>query len=227
MSDISQRLEWINRIPLFGALDPDQRQAVAEHASVKVVGNGEWLFSHGDEAKRFFWVHKGLIKLTRLSPDGEEKVLELISSGQLFAEAIAFMEQRRYPVNAEALEETELLAIDSAHFRQLLGQSVDSCFRLLADLSMRLHHHINEIDRLTLQNATSRVIGYLLSHECGGDRVKLNTSKQVIAARLSMQPETLSRVFKKLGKEGLIKVEGQSVQLLDRDGLASFLPEGG
>ena len=86
-------------------------------------------------------------------------------------------------------------------------------------MSRRLHCHIAEIDRLTLHSATFRVATYLLdqlpSTQIGVSKVKLDTPKHIIAARLSITPETLSRSFAKLSREGLIKVQDNAVTLND------------
>ncbi len=214
--------EELKGVYLFNGLTEEQTETLLEHATDQELQHGETLFSHGDPSERFFWLRRGLIKLTRLSADGEEKVVELIRAGQVFGEAIAFMERQEYPVNAEAIEPSEVVGFENRRFLNLLRTSPDSCFRLLADLSMRLHSQINEIDRLTLHNATARVIGYLLDQPRDGDRILLGSPKHLLASRLSIQPETLSRIFSRLNRDGLIKVEGQTICLRDAEELRRF-----
>jgi CRP-like cAMP-binding protein len=216
-------LDEIRRIYMFQGLESEQLDAVLRGASRHELDAGETLFRHGVPADRFYWVRRGLIKLTRLSAEGEEKVVELIMSGQTFGEAIMFMDRQIYPVNAEAIEPCEVIGFDSRQFRELLRGSVDVCFRLLANLSMRLHHHVNEIDRLTLHNATTRVVSFLVDQERSGAVVQLAMPKHLLASRLSIQPETLSRIFARLGKEGLIRVDGHNVHLVDEAKLRAYL----
>ena len=215
-------VDGVKSVYLFNGLSEEQTETLLEHATYQELQHGERLFSHGDPSERFFWLRRGLIKLTRLSADGEEKVVELIRTGQVFGEAIAFMERQEYPVNAEAIEPSEVVGFENRRFLNLLRTSPDGCFRLLADLSMRLHSHINEIDRLTLHNATARVIGYLLDQPRDGDRILLGSPKHLLASRLSIQPETLSRIFGRLNRDGLIKVEGQTIYVRDADELRRF-----
>ena len=96
----------------------------------------------------------------------------------------------------------------------------------MAQMSRRLHGHIAEIDRLTLHSATFRVVCYLLdqvpSTHLGVPEVRLDTPKHVIAARLSVTPETLSRSFSKLSREGLIEVHDNAITLTDVDRLRRF-----
>lgn len=222
-SDIDAELR---RVYLFNALDAGQLERVRRAMRVLHVAEGERLFDHGQPADRFFLVHSGRVKLYRVSYEGAEKVIELVQPGHTFAEAVMFMEHQAYPVSADALESSVLYAFDNTAFQQLLRDSVDTCFRLLADMSMRLHARINEINALTLQNATLRLAGYLL-RELDAARlqgvVELPAAKNIIASRLSVQPETLSRIFHTLGAEGVIRVEGKRIHILDEAKLREYL----
>lgn len=205
---------------LFAGLEPAQLDVVLQDMRVVQLDKGQGVFAQGDPARRFYLVREGQIKLFRLSPEGNEKVIELIRPGQTFAEAMIFMgEPVGYPVHAEAVEPTELLSFDNAVFKGLLRDSVDTCFRLMASMSMRLHKHINEIDRLTLHTATYRLVSYLLQElpdqVVASPQVRLTTAKSVIASRLSIQPETLSRILARLSRKGLLEVRGNNIVLHD------------
>lgn len=220
MTGDEQLREELRRVFLFAVLEEDELNAILATVSRQELAPGETLFAQDDPAGRFFWLRRGLIKLTRLSPEGEEKVVELIRQGQTFGEAIAFMDRQVYPVNAEAIEPSEVIGLECGRFRDLLHGSVDACFRVMAGLSTRLHQQIDEIDRLTLQNATTRVVAYLLdASKKEGAVLELGMPKHLLASRLSIQPETLSRIFARLSRSGMLRVEGQKVVLLDEAGL--------
>jgi CRP-like cAMP-binding protein len=191
---------------------------------------GARLFHQGEAAGHFYYLHSGLIKLYRLSPEGDEKIIELIHPGQTFAEAVMFMGNRgSYPVNAEAVAQAELYAFDQSTLLGLLRESNEACFGLLGSMSRRLHMLINQIDHLTLQNATYRLVGYLIEQIPPGSQARevvLDTPKSVIAAHLAIQPETLSRILAKLRKGELIEVEGNHITVRDVPALrqAAHLP---
>lgn len=221
-SDISDH--DLRRIYLFAGFDDGQLQAVRRSMRVQRLDEGERLFDHGQPARHYFYLRQGQIKLFRVSPDGDEKVIELIGPDQTFAEAVMFMERRGgYPVSAEAIEPTEVWAFDQETMLGLLRESVDTCLRLLANMSMRLRRHVNEVDKLTLHNATFRLVSYLLQQMppdvVESPEVQLTTPKNVIASRLSIQPETFSRILGRLSKAGLIEVHGHSIVLRDIAGL--------
>lgn len=209
----------LRRNHLFAGFDDQQMAKVKHSMRVLQLSEGERLFDHGVHADRFFLVRSGQIKLFRLSIDGVEKVIEIVNAGQTFAEAVMFMERQNYPVSAEAIAASEVYSFDNRSFIQLLRDSTDTCFRLIADMSMRLHMRLNEIDHLTLQNATYRLINYLAQQVPEGSatqvEIALDTPKSIIASRLSIQPETFSRILSNLTKKGIISVHGKQVEIHD------------
>ncbi|MCG5513636.1 Crp/Fnr family transcriptional regulator [Ectothiorhodospira shaposhnikovii] len=214
----------LQRLALFEPLTTAQLERIRGAAREKRCLAGEPLFSQGDAARHFFLVRQGAIKLFLLSRDGDEKVVEVIQTGQLFAEAVMFMEQRRYPVNATALADTELVIFDHDTFLSLLAEAPDLALKMLGSLSRRVHGLLSHIDELTLHNATYRLVAYLLSQpRDDAGEVRLDLPKQIIASRLSMKPETLSRILARLRTQALVEVSGETLLLKDRAGLRRLL----
>ena len=211
---------------LFAGMEPEALQRVSAGARRMSLAEGERLFHFGDPAHHFYLVRSGRVALSRSSPAGDEKVIEIVQAGQTFAEAIMFMGSPVYPVTATALGPVDLLAFENGTFMQLLRESNALCLRLLGNLSIRLHQLLLEIDSLSLQGARSRVVNFLLSLLPEGARspaiVTLPAQKQVIASRLSVTPETFSRLLHELHDAGLAPVDGGTVTVLDIKGLSHF-----
>jgi CRP-like cAMP-binding protein len=207
--------------PFFAELDLAALASVRESAKRVRLKPGERLFEMGQRAERFWLVRDGRIKLYRIAPNGAEKVVEVMGPGQTFAEAGMFLTLREYPVHSEALTEAEVLGFDAERFLAVLRGSPETCLRVLGSLSLRLRRRIDEIEALSLQNATLRVITWLLQQlpgdgiPPGGFVVRLEVQKKVLASRLSLQPETLSRVLHGLAERGVIAVEGPELRVLD------------
>lgn len=219
----------LRRLPLFAELDDEQLARMRDSRRTLTLGAGETLFHMGEKSNHFYFVDSGAVKLFRISPAGQEKIVEIIRAGQTFAEAVMFFERPLYPVNSEALEPTTLTAFDSTVFMAMLRQSTDTCIRMLGTLSMRLHHRVNEIDALSLQNATLRVVHFLIDRLTESDTdsniIELEAAKKIIAARLSIQPETFSRVLHALTDAGAIHVDGRRIAIKDEKRLRNFLTE--
>jgi CRP-like cAMP-binding protein len=93
----------------------------------------------------------------------------------------------------------------------------------MAGMSARLHKLVNEIDRLTLMKGADRLLQYLLDHsdpdDTGRQRVEWEAPKQVIASRIGVKPETLSRLLHKLTDQGCIELKGQVLYICDTERL--------
>jgi CRP-like cAMP-binding protein len=214
-------IDDLRNAPLLSGLSDDQLERVRRRAVQRRLDEGELLFTQDDAAERFYLVRSGQLRLFRLAPDGSEKVIEIVSPGQTFAEALMFLEEPRYPVSAAALAPARLIAIDAGDFAAMLRGSMDTCFIVMGALSKRLRALIGEIDELTLHTAKGRVARWLLAH-CPADHraLVLDVPKGVLASRLSIQPETFSRVAKQLATDGVIEVQGAHVTVLDREALS-------
>ena len=217
----------LRRIPLFSELSEADIQLVARYTRERQVARGEVLFQRGDLPHGFYFVVSGQVKLAFSSSQGTEKVVEIIGPMQSFGEAVMFLDQP-YPVLAEALADALILHIGSAAVFGLIDADPKFARKLLAGLSIRLHSMVRDVESYALRSSTQRVIGYLLqlaeSTPCAaqGERsVELPTSKQVIASRLSLTPETLSRIFHELSGAGLISVHGKQIVIHDAERLAA------
>lgn len=206
MSLSNSHLEQVRHIYLFDKLSDAEFKQVAEHARLVKLAAGDILFTQGDFCHNFYVVLGGMMKLFRMSPDGTERVLELIGARQLVGEDAMFVGQ--YSVHADALEATQLIAFDSRTFSHLLHANPALCLRMMTLMGHRQQNLIDEIGNLTLQNAIQRVTQYLIKEKgnlCDiACAIRLNSPKQVIASRLGVKPETFSRIIAKLRNEGMI-----------------------
>ncbi len=210
-------IDDLKRNFLFASLSEAQQQRIASHAVRVRLDEGDALFEQGDSARRFYLVCSGQIKLFRLSPAGNEKVIDIVMPGSTFAEALMFLERPHYPVGAQALQPSEVISIDAVDFASMLRGSVETCFVMLGSMSQRLRGLLREIDDLSLHSATCRVAAYIAKHApADTDSFEFPVAKQIVASRLSVKPETFSRIIKNLSDEGVIHVSGSRVTIRDR-----------
>ncbi|MDM8564901.1 Crp/Fnr family transcriptional regulator [Candidatus Halobeggiatoa sp. HSG11] len=212
----------LRQIYLFAELNEQQLELIKKDIRTIQLDAGEFLFKHEQPSKRFFLLKDGHVKLLRSSLGGDEKVFEVVSPGHTFAEAMMFMPNSTYPVTAQAIGKCSLLSFEGKPFINILRESPDTCFKLMAHMSKRLHMWINEIDQLTLQSATYRLINYLLYQVPDGQnsyKIEFLIPKHVIASRLSIQPETFSRILNSLNKAELIRVDARTIYIDNVDRL--------
>ena len=217
----------LHQVPLFAALNDQQLASILKSSKAISLAANKTLFEKGTPATHFYLLKSGQVKLYCLSADGDEKVIEIINPSQTFAEAIMFMPKHIFPVCAETIKNSELYSFDMKQFRELLENSKETCFRLLGTMGRQLHGKINDIDNLTLHNATYRLVVYLLEQLPEGamalSSIHLGATKSIIASRLSIKPETFSRILLRMSKQGLIEVHANDITLIDVNGLRDLL----
>ncbi|HYD95790.1 MAG TPA: Crp/Fnr family transcriptional regulator [Noviherbaspirillum sp.] len=216
--------EFLNKLPLFNELAPDELEKIASAVIETHVARGEIIFRRGDPCAGFHIVIYGQVKLAFTSPDGNEKVVEIIGPGHSFGEALMFME-KPYIVGAQALADSLLLHVPKQAVFDELEQDPRFARKMLAGLSRRLHGLICDVEAYSLSSGTQRVIGYLLKSEdqpADGDKITLEVSKNVLASRLNLTPEHFSRILHDLAGKQMISIEGRSITILDIEKLRSY-----
>jgi CRP-like cAMP-binding protein len=202
---------------IFSGLPECDLMRIAGYSEVKELRKGEILFEEGEPVKGFYLVRQGLVEAFRIAADGREQLIHLIHAGESFAEpAVAGLPG--YPAHTRALEDSEVVLIRGDAFLNHLREQSDLAMRMLASLSRHLHGLVSTIENYKLRDAETRLLHWLLDR-CATDRastiIQLGISKGVLAAELGTRPETLSRMFSKLRKAGILKVQGREITVTD------------
>jgi CRP-like cAMP-binding protein len=193
------------QIPVLHGLKPESLAILLTEASVVNLRPGHPLFRQGEPAVAFFIVVDGWIKLYRVTPAGDEAVLNVLTTGESFAEALT-LTSGRYPATACAVTRARVLMIPIDHVVNCIREIPDIAIAMIASTSQHLHRMVQRIEQLTAQSATQRVADFLTSlAPCtkGPCTIALPYDKSVIAGRLGLKPESLSRVFAKLRSVGV------------------------
>ena len=152
---------FLARLPLFQEATPEDLDRIAVGTTEHRVAKGQLLFQRGDPCVGFHVVVYGQVKLAMVSPNGSEKVIDLIGPGHSFGEALMFTD-RAYVVFAQALSDSLLLHISKAAIDAEIVRDPRLARRMIAGLSMRLHGLIQDVEAYSLRSGMQRVIGYLL-----------------------------------------------------------------
>lgn len=199
-----------------GFPDADIRKFLGDHVSITPVTRHTTLFLQGEPATRFYIVFDGWVKLYRQSADGHESVIEVLTRGESFAEAAIF-DESVYPVSAEVVCDARLMEIPGAPLLRALRTNADLCLNIMSAMSRRMRQVVHQVEQITVRSSIERLalfLGRLSRQRQGAAEVHLPIDKALIAARLGMQPETLSRSFAKLASYG-VETHGSIVSIAD------------
>ena len=198
---------------LFDGLEESVLHEIIGNQLPRDYAKGKIIFQQGDEADHFYVVLSGWVKLYRQMPSGEEAILHIFTTGETFAEAAMF-NGHRYPATAEVVADARLLAINCNLFSAVLEKSPQTAIHMLTSVSGHLKHLVREIEQIKGRNSLQRV-AYFLFRLCPKNTistvVRLPYEKNLIAARLNIKPESLSRVFNKLRGYGVNCVKNQII----------------
>jgi CRP/FNR family transcriptional regulator len=200
-------------------LSPSQRNILEAQSHQINLNSHEYLFERGDTADHIYQVNRGKVTLSRLMPNGEQKVFKVFLSGGVIAEMAVFMQPREYPMSAHIDQETTLTAYSYASFKELFISNPELSLQVISFISNRVGQLMNSLDMLTQVNANQRLVMhfadiYSKQKRCG-NRFTLPNTKKVLASQLGITPETLSRLFKKLKFNGLITESGACITVPD------------
>jgi CRP-like cAMP-binding protein len=198
-------LQIITRIAVFRGLKPETVEHIVAPATATMLRPHESLFRQGDPATAFFIVIDGWVKLYRITLSGEETVIHILTKGDSFAEAVAFTGSR-FPATAEAISDARVVRIPADHIVRSIRESPDIALAMIASTSQHLHHLVQQVEQLKAQSGVQRVAEFLASLapvDQGSCVIALPYDKVLIAARLGLKPESLSRAFAKLRSVGV------------------------
>lgn len=210
-------------LPIFKELPPEQLEPIAQGTQEVHALRGTTLFHSGDPCLGFHMLVYGRVKLVFVSSSGLERVVRLVGPGEGFGEALMFM-GRNYIVTAQALVDSLLLHINRDTLMEQLEKGSDVARLMLAGLSERLYRLMGELEAYTLQNGVQRLVSYLLQEWPGeeGTPFRIDVGKSVIASRLNLTPEHLSRTLRDLIDRGLIRVQRRNFTILDSAALRQY-----
>lgn len=206
----------LKRVSFLEDLTVDEIYHLLADATVREHGRGVILFTREEAADRFFIILDGWVKLSRETKDGHESVIGLFSRGDSFAEAAMF-ESETFPVDCAVIEAVRLLTIPAGSFKRRLAERPDLMFKLMGSMSRHLRLLVQQIEQLTARTSAQRLASFLANLARNADppiRLQLPVDKVLIAGRLGMQPETLSRALARLRNHG-VQVHGHEVAIGD------------
>ena len=207
------------KCPMFSGVTDEDLTFLADVVRQKTYDKGDILFAEGDVASGFYVLAEGRIKVYKLSADGKERILHIVQPGSSFAEAAIFGDGH-YPAYAEPLQPSRLFFFPKKDFLNLLHAKSQIAINMIGGLSRFLRQFASQVEQLTFQDVPARLALYILDLAGDDDQVvTLPIPKGQLASNLGTVSETLSRTFRKLSDEGLIRVEGKTITIEDRDSL--------
>lgn len=221
IQDDEKTKSTLRDIPLFSELSIEQLRKISSFSKLKSFDKHDRIFNEDDFYLGFYILLKGSVKVFKITSQGKESVVHLVHPLTVFAD-IPLFEGGNYPVSAEALEESLTLFIPKEKFLELIYKEPEISLKMLAGFAKRLKSLVSQLEDISSKEVSNRLAKYLIKEikTAGNEKllepfVKLTIPKSTIASYLGTITETLSRAFKKLQDEGIIRVNGKKIFVND------------
>ena len=204
---------------LLSSFPQHSQDMVLSMSSWRKYDRGKTIFLQDETAQAIHIVIDGWVKLYRIAPNGGEAVVNVFAKGESFGEAVAF-KGRPYPVSAEAVTSCEVMRIPSVALVEAMRREPEIAVSVIASTFAHLHSLVSQLEQLKAQTGPQRVAEFLLElceQDHGSCIVTLPYDKVLIAGKLGMKPESLSRSFARLKTVGVhIKRNHAAIDDIDR-----------
>jgi CRP/FNR family transcriptional regulator len=217
---LQPKIAVLSEIALFAALTEAEIQALSQRAVERRFAAGEMLFWEGEPCAGVFLIIQGSVKIFRTSPGGREVMLAIETAPSTVAELPLF-DGGPYPASVRTLEPVVALFINKSDFQHVCRQCPDVALKVLAVVGGRLRHLVGLVEAMTFGSVTQRLAHLLLdaSKEAGAESFELTVTHQELASRLGTVREVVSRNLARFRADGLIRIQGHQVQIVNRAAL--------
>jgi CRP/FNR family transcriptional regulator, anaerobic regulatory protein len=198
----------IKKVPIFSTLTMEEMVEISMTTTQREYKKGESIYLEGEPSENLFVIHKGKVKISKLSEEGKEQIIRILYEGDFMGELSLFT-QSPFMNNAEALETTSVCIVNGKELSRLIEKNPSISLKIMKELSSRLENTERLIESIGLGNVEQRVAEILLKMSDDTGVVNLSISKRDLAAHIGMSQETLSRKLSSFQEEGWIRQEGQ------------------
>jgi CRP/FNR family transcriptional regulator len=207
----------IKSISFFNLLDEEVVKELASFATLKNYVYSDVLFYEKDSQNEIFYLIDGAIKFYKVDRFDNEIFLYKISSNSIVFDIAKMCDEHIMScyANAEFLEDSKILAFDNLKFRSLMQTNQDFMKMVLRESFKMIQQLQCIISRDIVFDGTAKVAHMLVNELRHFNTLK----KHEIAYMLHIQPETLSRILKKLTRNEVIEIEKNCVKILNLDEL--------
>ena len=221
-------LKDLKKIELFKNLQQDELKELEPYLVAERHKKKETIFSEGDPPEWFYFVLSGKVKITKLSHEGKEIILEVISPYDIFG-GVAVIRGFPYPANAVAMDEAEVLKISRKNLLRLVDRFPNLMYCMALQLGDRMKNSYDTLKNIALERVEARIAALLLklAGKTGipvknGTLIDMRLTKQDVADMVGTTVETSIRTFSKFKKEKLVGETDGKFVIQNKEGLTVY-----
>jgi CRP/FNR family transcriptional regulator len=217
---LAARLNILRSNSYFDDLPEEVLKHIAQHTQLREYDRGDVLFWEADTGAGMHIIESGSVKLYRISPQGRQYILSVMSEGATCNEVPAF-DGGVNPVNVEALETSRVWVIEQATLRNLVKTHPEFALKVLNRFGQNLRNLVRKVSEMAFYQVTNRLARLII--ELPSEEARTHWTQEQLAARLGTVREVVARSLKELEKSGAIRIEDRRIQISDPSILQQWL----
>lgn len=221
--------EALQSVPFFANLREDEAERLAQRLVVRHFDADQIIFHHGDPGGLLYIIIKGNVKISYLTPDGQEALLAILGSGDFFGE-LALLDDSPRSATAEAIEPTETLTLHREDFIRYISDNPDFALhvlRILAQHIRRLNSQISDVFFLDLPARLARVLLDLAENHGreteAGHLIELSLTQTDLAEMTGATRVSVNKALGRFRRAKWVAVKGRKFTITDRDALLNLI----
>jgi len=213
------------RVPIFHSLSELEIQKITDVVHHKVFKKGERIIEEGEKSTSLYIIHSGKIKLSKLTVQGKEQIVHLLTVGDFFGEQNLFHDNTVMNLSGYAVEDTKICLLKKQDFDQIMANNPDISFKFLKTITKRLAHTEDLARTLATKDPEVRIANMLLEFcEIFGTEkqnailINLPITREEISSYVGLTRETISRKLAKFADKGILTLIGNKQILIKNKG---------
>ncbi|PIU31572.1 MAG: hypothetical protein COT06_07410 [Syntrophobacteraceae bacterium CG07_land_8_20_14_0_80_61_8] len=223
------KLWYLKNLDIFSHLRDKTLEMIDQVAVMREVTKGERLYLQGSADKNVYILKEGAVKITKLTSNGKEIILDIFKGGSIFGEMSA-IDPRERDESAEVVEDGLICTINREHFQDLMQAVPGLSIRITKMIRFRLWKIENRLLDLVYSSVEQRLAKTIVNllDDFGiphgdGYLLKIRLTHNDYADLIASTRETVTATFNKLKKKGLIDFEGKQVVVRDLEKLKNIM----
>jgi CRP/FNR family cyclic AMP-dependent transcriptional regulator len=222
----AQTVRLLRGSALFESLGETDLAELARMCRSRAVERGTLICARGEPGDSMMLVASGRVRISSVSIDGREVILNEIQAGETFGE-IAFLDGSARTADATAVEPTRLLVLPRREFQPFLRARVPLCLEVMKLLCRRLRHTTEQVEDLALRSLEARLARVLLAlAESSGRRasdgvlhVPINLSQRELGEITGATRESVNKTLRGWREQGIAEMQEKAFHIADLPGL--------
>lgn len=213
------------RVPIFYSLSDLEIKKITDVVHHKLFKKGEMIIEEGDISTSLYIIHSGKVKLSKLTIQGKEQIVHLLTTGDFFGESNLFHDDMVMNLSCHALEDTKICVLKKQDFDQIMLSNPEISFKLLKTITKRLSHTEDLARTLATKDPEVRIADMLLEfcEKFGTEHqntvlITLPITREEVSSYVGLTRETISRKLAKLADKDILTLIGNKQILIHNKG---------